>query len=381
MAGMETTPGFREFECVECSATFDADEIEARCPSCDGVLVARYDLPAGEGENGLASPPLPFASDAVVSIDEGTTPATDCPTLAEEVGVDRLRIKDEGRNPTGAITDRGVAVAVGAARERGAEDVALPTTGNGGQSAAAYAGRAGLESHSYVPSRCPFVNKAMINVHGGEMNVVEGRYPDALDAYESGHEEGWAAVGPASPYRREGLKGLYYELVGDEGSPDAIAVPAGHGTVIAAIHSAIEEVQAADVVAETPRLYAAQPSGCAPIATACETGGDIEPESQPDTIVGPLEVPDPEVGTLAVDAVEATGGTGVAVSDEDALQAAVDAASTTGIEMSATGGVALAGVRELADEFGPTENVVVVNPVAGSKEDDLLRSHLMSRGL
>ncbi|PSP94886.1 pyridoxal-5'-phosphate-dependent protein subunit beta [Halobacteriales archaeon QS_4_62_28] len=379
---METTSGFREFECTACTATFDAERVETRCPSCAAVLVARYDLSVDGDKDRPAAPPLPVPGDALVSINEGETPATDCETLAEEIGIDRLRIKDEGRNPTGAVTDRGIAVAISAATQRGADDVALPTTGNGGQSAAAYAGRAGLGSHSYVPARCPFVNKAMINVHGGDMNVVEGRYPDALDAYESGHEDGWAAIGPASPYRREGLKGLYYELVGD-GSPvpDAIVVPAGHGIVVAAIHSAIEELQAADVVAETPRLYAVQPTGCAPIATACETGSDIESESQPDTIVGPLEVPDPAVGTLAVDAVEATGGTGVTVSDEDALQAAVDAASTTGIEMSATGGVALAGVRERTDEFDSMENVVVVNPVAGSKEDDLLRSHLMSQGL
>jgi len=376
---METSPAFRHFTCADCGESFDADGIEARCPSCDGVLVAEYNHAALDAP---AEPPVPFARERRVSIDEGATPATDCPTLADELGVGRLLLKDEGRNPTGAVTDRGLAVAVTAATLSGAEDVTLPTTGNGGQSAAAYAGRAGLESHSYVPTRCPFVNKAMINVHGGDMNVVEGRYPDALDAYADGHDDAWFPVGPASPYRREGVKALGYELlVGDDTAPDAVVVPAGHGIVLTALHTAIEELREAGAIDDAPALYAVQPEGCAPIADACGTADDVVAEEQPDTIVGPLEVPDPALGEHAVAAVDETGGSGVTVEDSDALQAAVDAASTTGIELSGTGGVALAGARELAETFADDATVALVNPVAGSKEDDLLRSHLMSQGI
>jgi threonine synthase len=374
---METSSAFHAFACVDCEESFAADEIETACPSCGGLLVAQYDH---EARQDATRPPLPVAP--VASMDEGATPATECPTLAEELGVDALLIKDEGRNPTGSVTDRGLAVAVAAASVAGAEDVALPTTGNGGQSAAAYAGRVGLDSHSYVPTRSPFVNKAMINVHGGDMNVVEGRYPDALDAYESGAEGEWFGVGPASPYRREGVKALGYELLAGEGEPPAaIVVPASHGSVLAGLHSAVEELRASGDLDTAPTLYAAQPAGCAPIADACGTADPVAAVEHPDTIVGPLEVPDPAVGELAVAAVDETGGRGVAVEDSDALQAAVDAASTAGVELGATGGVALAAARELADEFDADETVALVNPVAGSKEDDLLRSHLMSQGI
>lgn len=379
MTGMETTAAFRHFVCADCDETFTADAIEERCPSCDGVLVARYDH---DERDDPTVPPLPFARERTVSIDEGGTPATDCPTLADELGIDRLLVKDEGRNPTGAVTDRGLALAVTAAALSGAEDVTLPTTGGGGQSAAAYAGRAGLDSHSYVPTRSPFVNKAMINVHGGDMNVVEGRYPDALAVYEDDRDAAWFPVGPASPYRHEGVKTIGYELLLDHGTvPDAVVVPAGHGIVLTAIHSAIEELRATDTVADGPTLYAAQPEGCVPIVDACGTADDVIPEAQPDTIVGPLEVPDPALGEHAVAAIDETGGSAVAVEDSEALQAAVDAASTAGPELSGTGGVALAGARDLADHFADDATVAVVNPVAGSKEDDLLRSHLMSQGL
>ncbi|MBO4246689.1 pyridoxal-phosphate dependent enzyme [Halomicrobium sp. IBSBa] len=372
---METSPAFREFACADCEETFEPHEIELRCPACGGLLVARYDHDA---RTEPTRPPLPLARERLHSLDEGGTPATDCPTLADEIGADRLLLKDEGRNPTGAVTDRGLAVAVSAGAAVGADAVSLPTTGNGGQSAAAYAGRAGVASHSYVPSRCPFVNKAMINVHGGEMNVVEGRYPDALAAYEDSDAERFP-VGPSSPYRRAGVKGLGYELLTGP-APSAIVVPTGHGIVLAAIHAAIEELREAGTLDVTPRLYAAQPAGCAPVVDACGTADAVAATEQPDTIVGPLEVPDPAVGSLAVAAVDETGGRGVAVSDSDALQAAVDAAGTAGVELSATGGVALAGARELAAEFDEG-TVALVNPVAGSKEDDLLRSHLMSQGI
>jgi len=377
---METSRAFRHFACADCGESFDADEIEARCPSCAGVLAAEYDHDAREDPT---EPPLPVARERLLTIDEGETPATDCPSLAEEVGVERLLVKDEGRNPTGAVADRGLSVAVTAAALAGAEDVALPTTGNGGQSAAAYAGRAGLDSHSYVPTRSPFVNKAMINVHGGDMNVVEGRYPDALGAYEDGREEAWFPVGPDSPYRREGVKSLGYELLAgaEEAIPDAIVVPVGHGIVLAAIHTAIEELTATSVLGSTPSLYAAQPDGCSPVVDACGTADDVVPDEQPDTIVGPLEVPNPALGERAVAAVDETGGRGVAVEDSDGLQAAVDAASEAGVELSTAGGVALAGVSELADDFDDDATVALVNPVAGSKEDDLLRSHLMSQGI
>ncbi|WP_226012789.1 threonine synthase [Halomicrobium salinisoli] len=388
---MDATTAFRGLECLDCGAT--APDGSYRCPDCGGLLRASYDLDAVPGADALdgrdpgpyrVAELLPFSRDHAVTMDEGATPATACPTLADEFGVDELLVKDEGRNPTGAATDRGLSLAVTAARDGDAAAVALPTTGNGGQSAAAHAGRAGLDSHSFVPSRCPFVNKAMINVHGGDMNVVEGRYPDAVEAYEGGREDEWTPVGPASPYRREGLKGIYFEVAAtlSWSAPDALVVPTGHGTALAAIHAAATQLADAGVVDETPRLYAAQPTGCAPVVDAV-ADGEVSPEEQPDSIVGSLEVPDPVLGDRAAAAVRESDGEGVAVDDDDALAAAVDAAGDTGLEVSATGGVGVAAARKLADlgAFDGDDAVVVVNPVAGGKENDVLRSHLMSRGV
>ncbi|MFB6075336.1 MAG: pyridoxal-phosphate dependent enzyme [Haloarculaceae archaeon] len=392
---METTPAFRGLSCTDCGTRWDLPAADA-CPECDAPLVAEYD-PGDLSPATFEGRPddqyrfaelLPFGRDAAVSIAEGGTPLVACPSLADDLGVAEVSVKDEGRNPTGALTDRGLSVAASVAAGSGASSLALPSTGNGAQSAAAYAGRAGLDARGFVPSRCPFVNKAMVNVHGGEMDVVGGRYADALAAYREALATADVRpfpAGPASPYRREGCKTAFLEVAADRewNVPDAVVVPAGHGIAVAAAGAAFDALEAAGLTDATPRVYAAQSDGCAPLVAAHESGGAVEPVERPDTIAGPLEVPDPACGDLALDAVAATDGGAVAAPDNDALEAGVAAAESTGVELGATGGVAVAGAHALAADgkLGADESVVIVNPVAGSKESDLLRSHLMGQGI
>ena len=405
---METTAALDGLACTECDARHDPATVAGRCPDCGGPLVATYDADAVATDrasladrrfDGLAryADLLPFELDAAVSMTEGTTPLVACPDLADELGVEAVYVKDEGTNPTGTTADRGMALAVAAARAHGAEEVALPTTGDAGQSAAAYAARAGLDSEAFVPTRSTFVAKAMTNVHGGEMSVVGGRYPDAVAAFEDAMVEARTAAdesdGPETaslapfdtPYRHEGAKTLLFEVVEqlDWTVPDAVVHPTGHGLGVVGSHLASEQLQAAGLVDETPALHVAQPETCAPIVAADDAGDDdVEPWEQPDTLIGALEVTEPAGGALALDAIRETSGWAIGVSDDDALESAVTFAAE-GVEMSATGGVGAAAAHELAEggQLGDDDTVVLVNPVAGTKENDVLRSHLMRKGI
>ncbi|WP_254274005.1 threonine synthase [Haloarcula marina] len=375
---METTAAFRGLVCTACEEAVDPG-VE-RCPDCGGVLAPDYDPDAVETTAALT----PFPDPVAVSIDDGDTPLVSVPELAAELGVDSVGIKDEGRNPTGSLTDRKLAPAVTAAAQQDADRVATPSTGNGAQAAAAAAARAGIDSKGFVPSRCPFVNKAMVNVHGGDMRVVEGRYSDAVAVFEDTDEE-FAPVAPGHPFRIQGGVSLAMELLDDCGgtAPDAVVHPTGHGETLVGLARGFELAVSAGLAEGVPRLYAAQPESSAPIADAVRESDDAPSEVEfPDTIVGPLEVPAPAAGRAAIGAVESSGGDGVAVSDKDTLQGAVDGCEM-GPEIGATGGTAVGGVRALSDRdaFDPEDRVVLVNPVAGSKEGDLLRSHLMSQGL
>jgi len=404
------TDGGSGLRCLDCDERFEFGTATHRCPDCRGILDPTYDeetlaafhdrlfggrgagdgIPDGDGGRtdaglGRFAPVLPFDREQLVTLDEGGTSLVECHDVGDEADVD-VFLKDEGRNGTGGIQDREMALAVTAARVHGASDVALPTTGNGGQAAAAYAGRAGLVSHSFVPSRTTFATKAMINVHGGDMNVVGGRYPDAREAFEEViDDEAWHSLAPfETPYRHEACKTLAYELVASLGAPpDAVVHPTGHGHGLVGLDKGFRELARTGAIDRRPRLYAAQPAGCAPLVAAWKNGEDTpQPVDHPDTICGALEIPAPAGGSLALDALDATDGGAVETTDEELLDWAVSLAET-GVPTSATGGVGVGGGHKLAERgaFDAGETVVIVNPATANREADMLRSHLMRQGV
>jgi threonine synthase len=395
---METTAAFDGLVCTDCGERFDASEVTHQCPECGGILDSTYEYDRIDLEredfdtrpfDGLwrYEELLPIPRDAAVTMDEGTTPLVDCPALADELGVERVVVKDEGRNPTGSFKDRGHALAVSAAREHGASDVALASAGNAGQAAAAYAARAGLTAHVFVPSRTNFVNKAMINVHGGDMTVVGGRFADAAAACDDAMKDDWYSTSSfTTPYRHEGKKTMFYEIVEqlDWDVPDRIVYPTGGGVGLVGMHKGAKEFQKLDLTDKLPAMYAAQSSGCAPVVEAWNEGDDRhEPWDTPDTICGGIEIPDPGASPLILDALSESGGGAVATPDEDILDSAVTVAQHTGVEMGATCAAAASGAWKLAEqgEFEASDTVVLLNTATGNKEDDILRSHLMGKGM
>ena len=131
-------------------------------------------------------------------------------------------------------------------------------------------------------------------------------------------------------------------------------------------------------------MWAAQSEGCAPIVKAFESGADEhEPWEQPDTICGGIEIPDPGASPLILDALEESGGGAVATPDEEILEAALTVAQKEGVEMGVTCSAATSGAQTLAQEgeFGEDDTVVLLNTGAGSKDADVIRSHLMSKGI
>ncbi|MFB6281529.1 MAG: pyridoxal-phosphate dependent enzyme [Haloferacaceae archaeon] len=386
---METTRAFRGLECAACGT--DAGDAAGRCPSCGGPLDPAYDrdaIDAAFGPDGSASmwrfgAALP-AADPVTAA-EGATPLVGAPALADDLGVGRVLVKDEGRNPTGSFVDRGMALAVTAAVGTDREPLALAAAGAAGHSAAAYAGRAGLRVRVFLPSRAPFSAKAMVNVHGGDMRVVGGRYADAAAALdEELAADGYPLGAFDSPYRHEGAKTVAYEVAAARGwtPPDAVVVPVGTGEALVGIEKGFRELVALDLIDAVPRLVAVQAAGCAPIVRAHDRGADgVDPVEHPDTIAGELEVPDPPGGALALRALDRAGGDAVAVGDDDLLEGAVATAAETGVGVGPAGGAAAAAAWDLADSFGAGSEIVLLNPATGLKAPDVLRSHLMGQGV
>jgi threonine synthase len=390
---METTPAFTGFECTDCGEPTD---VAGRCPSCGGLLDATYDYGAVEAARETLSARrfgdlyrydalLPLPAGSAVSAGAGATPLVDCPELAAELDVGTVQVKDEGRNPTGSVADRDASLAVSWVAARGGTDVALASPGNDGQAVAAAAARAGLDAHVFVPARTGFVQKAMINVHGGDMTVVDGRLPEAEATYRERADDAWHGVGAGETgLRVEARKTLAYELAerADWTVPDAVVVPTGHGLSLAGLWKGFEELETLGLTDATPRLYAAQAEGCAPVVRAVGDGGPIEVWDTPDTICADVEVPDPAAGERAVAAVAESGGDAVATADPDVLDGAV-ALAGQGVELDPGAATAASGAWALAerDAFGAEDRVVLLGTAAGNKGSDVLRSHLMGQGI
>ncbi|MCU4750584.1 threonine synthase [Halobacteria archaeon AArc-curdl1] len=397
---METTDAFAGLECIDCGETFDAEEGTHRCDGCGGILDPTYDYDAIDLEReDFESRPfdsmwryqelLPFTRESAVTMDEGATPLVDCAKLADQLGVGRVVFKDEGRNPTGTFKDRGQTVAVTAASQHGASDVALASAGNAGQAAAAYAGRADIDSHVFLPARAGFTNKAMVNVHGGDMTVVGGRIGDAGAAYDDAmaeHDDWYSVKTFVTPYRHEGKKTMLYEIIEqlEWEVPDAIVYPTGGGVGIVGMYKAAREFEQLGLIDEIPAFYAAQATGCQPIVEAFEAGKDRhDPVEYPDTICGGIEIPDPGASPWILEALRESDGGAVATDDEEILEAAIAVAKGEGLEMAPTCAAAASGAWELGDrgEFDEDATVVILNTGTGNKDADVLRSHLMGKGI
>lgn len=375
-------------ECRSCGTVVDPEPIDGQCPECGGIFAAitEYDSP---GAKVFESSPrsmwdfdalLPFDRNSAVSMGEGATPLVPVPELASRFGIDQLLIKDEGQNPTGSVVDRELSMAVTAAVELGEQTGSLAVPGAAGQSFAAYAARANLNGTIFLPARAPFKNKAMCNVHGVDLNVVQGRLTKAEEALQAGRDRevsGYPFGSFETPFRYVGATTIAFEIVATmEGDvPDAVVIPTGSGVPLVGVFEGFRLLAEHDLISNPPRLVAVQPAGCAPIATAISSGESPQPVTVPDTICGELEVPDPSAGPWIMDAIEETDGTAVSVTDEEILDAGVTVAQATGLELSPDAAAGPAGLQALRTNgfFTGTETVIVLSTGTGGA--DLLKSH------
>lgn len=397
---METTEAFSGLECVDCNQTFNAERTTHRCPDCTGILDPTYDYnKINLTQNKLTDRPhksmwryeelLPFPKHTAVSMGEGNTALIKCPNLADAIGVDRVFLKDEGRNPTGTFKDRGQSAAITAAVQHGADHVALASAGNAGQAASAYAARAGLTSHAFLPERSGFTQKAMVEVHGGDLTVENPMNRDseigdagrALETKLNEHDDWYPVQTFVTPYRHEGKKTMAYEITEQLqwDVPDAIIYPTGGGVGLVGMHKAAKEFQKLGLCNDLPSMYAAQSSGCAPIVEAWNRGRTQHtPWNKVDTICGGIAIPDPGASSLILEAIQESDGGAVATPDEAILDAAIKVAQMEGLELTPTAAAAVSGAFRLAEkgEMGVDDTIVLLNTGTGNKDADVLRSHL-----
>ncbi len=381
-----------DLECSSCGEHHDADQLQTVCTSCGRPLLARYDLDAaGRTFNRDAlsrrSPDLwryaellPVRNaDAVVTLGEGMTPLLLARSLGEAIGVERLYIKDEGRNPTGTFKARGMTVALSRALELGATKVAVPTAGNAGSALAAYAACAGVSAHVAMPRDAPQAVIDEVRAYGAELRLIDGYIGDAGRYIADGtHEHGWFDLSTLrEPYRIEGKKTMGFELWEqlDGKLPDVIVYPTGGGTGLIGMWKAFDELEALGLIdSRRPRMIAVQAEHCAPIVRAFKDGADRATAwDHPSTIAPGIRVPAPFADDLILRALRESGGDATAVSDHDIETAIRDIGELAGVDACPEGAATLAGLRKLlaGGRVSASGTIVLFNTGTGLKHPEL----------
>lgn len=370
--------------CSACGNRQSAAGVPTVCPGCGSPWLVEYEaLPEESSKAALAQAPwsmwryrawLPILEDEEpVSLGEGMTPLLRVPVLEGELGLERVWIKDESKNPTGSFKARGLSVAVTRARAAGVTRFTIPTAGNAGVALSAYARRAGATARVYAPADTPPRVLEQIRSYGAELILLNGHIGDCGKASRQyAADSGAFDVSTLrEPYRIEGKKTLGLELAEQLGwrLPDAVVYPAGGGTGLIGIWKAFQELREAGWITEgRARLFAVQSSGCAPVVKAFETGTRRTEEwHNPATVAWGLRVPAPLGGSLMLKVLRETGGGAVAVSDQSLRAAQEELASRVGIDASPEGGATLAGLAELVRRgmIKQGETVVLFNTGAG----------------
>lgn len=376
-------------ECSGCGKQYSHEEIHTFCPICQSPLLSVYDLKKAcqsvdreeisRRKKGMWRwhELLPVLNkENQVFLGEGDTPLLTLPHLENELGLSHLYVKDESSNPTGSFKARGLAAAVSKAKELGVKKVIIPTAGNAGGAMAAYAARAGLKAHIFMPKDTPFANVEESRMAGAEVILIDGLISDAAGmAGEKARAEGWFDVSTfKEPYRVEGKKVMGYELAEafDWRLPDVIIYPTGGGTGLVGMWKAFAELEELGWLdnRKRPRMVSVQAEGCAPVVKAFEKGAtfcDFWINAQ--TLASGLRVPKSFADHLILQDIYDSEGTAVAVSDEFILESQKQLASAEGIFAAPEGAATLAALKILVKQgwVHREENIVLFNTGSGLK--------------
>ena len=352
--------------CTACNQSHDATVPQNVCTACGKPLYPQYDLATASRtltKAALATrvkslwryrEVLPVKNDTdIVTLGEGLTPLLPAPRLGKKHGLARLFIKDESLNPTQSFKARGMATAVSMAKQFGLKKLAAPSAGNAGGALAAYAARAGIEAHLFMPVDTPKANVIECRELGAHVTLINGLITDCgAEVAKRKAAEGWFDVSTLKePYRVEGKKTLGYELAEqlDWTLPDVVLYPTGGGTGLVGMWKAFDEMEQMGWIGpKRPRMFTVQASGCQPIVRAFHAGDKFAAEHLgAQTKASGLRVPKAIGDFIMLDILRKSGGGAVAVTDEEMIASVREVGAAEGLFVAPEGAATYAALKHL----------------------------------
>src|SRR2546426_10368948 len=358
------TTALRGLRCRSCHLLQPGDERYV-CADCYGPVEPEYDVSSLDAENLRRrieqGPPSLWRYAELLPVAEprshypvGWTPLVEAPRLGAAIGVARLLLKDDSRNPSLSFKDRPVALALARALELGLDTLACASTGNLAGAVAAAAARNGLRALVFLPATTDEGKIAGAAAYGATVVRVRGAY-DQVNRLcaRLADEERWGFVNfTLRPYYAEGSKTLLFECAEQLGwrLPDHVVVPVGSGALLTRTATAAAQLRGTGLVEEGAlRIHAAQPAGCAPVSDAVLEGyRPVRPVRDPVTVARSLAIGAPADGDGSVEIIRASGGSAGSVSDTEVVEACALLASTEGVLAEPAGGVVVATAKALA---------------------------------
>jgi threonine synthase len=377
MSSPRLSPHLAGVRCFACETTHDPRTLLSVCVKCGMPLRVDYDLGAirwqlsdmrgREPTLWRYREVLPLLEGDETSLAEGFTPLLNV--------APNIWVKDESRNPTGSFKARGMVMGVSMAKHLGAQGLSAPSAGNAAGALAAYGARAGLPVTVAMPVDTPKPFFDECELYGATIHRVAGTIADAGKFLrEYGPRDTFDMSTLREPYRIEGKKTMAYELVEqfDGEVPDVVLYPTGGGTGLIGMWKAFKEMVTLGWIpaGRSPRFVSVQAAGCAPVVKAFHEGADrTDPWPNAQTKAYGLRVPSPLGGFLCVRALRESGGTAVAVEEDQIAIATSQLAALSGIDVCPEGGAAWVALHTLqASGFiQPQHRVVIFNTGTGLK--------------
>lgn len=305
---------------------------------------------------------LPFVPEDPISMGEGCTPLV--PRVI--AGASAL-LKCEWFMPTGSFKDRGASVMLSLLRAQGVTDVLEDSSGNGGAAVSAYAAAGGMKATIFVPASTSPAKTVQSRASGATIQLIPGSRQDCADAALAESERIFYASHNWHPFFLHGTKTLAYELWEDLGfvAPDNVIVPCGAGSNVLGCGIGFAELLRAGEISRLPRIFAAQPANCAPIARAFL--GEPAVAAQP-TIAEGTAIAQPLRTAEVSQVLKDSGGSAVMLTEDEIAAATLDLART-GIYVEPTCAQAAAAFARLlaASTIRADETTVIVLTGTGLK--------------
>jgi threonine synthase len=375
LASIETRAGKRLDTNVPVSAA-PAEELRARY-DLERVRreVTQETIARGPASLWRYAPLLPVAHpEKAVSLGEGWTPLLQAPRLARSLGMQRVAVKDEGRNPSGTFKDRGAAVAISRYVELGVKTVAHNSSGNAGGSWSLYAARAGITCVNILPTDAQPASRQHCRAAGQPTYLLENWHDGGRIVAEACEKYGWLNICTLrEPYRLEGKKTMGLEIAEQLGwrMPDVIVYPMGGGLGALGIYKGFEELlRLGWIQGKLPRLYVTQYEGCSPVVKAFDEGrSECAPWGKIDIPPGGLKSPNPPGGRAVLELIRQHGGGAIAVTADEALAAVDEMTREEGLFACPESATTLVGLRKAIARgwVQKTEEAVLVSTGSGLK--------------